>query len=95
MMSIMEQRESGIENNDQAEHRSKENRLKRLLRGLLAAVIHSRLQPGYNMPITEDGLSLKEAGLKGVGWRETENGNLEEIPPQDKGAAIDPGKPKE
>lgn len=56
--------------------------MKEFGRPFLIAIVDSRLQPGFNLPIKEDGRSLKDIGLEGLGVKRNEQtGELEDIPP--------------
>ncbi len=54
--------------------------LKEFIKMFLAATVHSRHGFGFNLPMNEDGSSLKDQGLRGLGYRTNEEGELEKIP---------------
>lgn len=55
-------------------------RLGKVVNGLLAAVVASRYGFGFVLPMTPDGKSLRDHGLKRLGYRFDQNGDLEKIP---------------
>lgn len=62
------------------DEKNRGNTLRDLIREFLAAMVYSRPEPGYRLPITKEGKSLREHGLRGLGYRINEEGDLEKIP---------------